>query len=181
MTPRELTSLAETCSHRYLKHWSERHESMSRPPALPNVNSIASLLDRLVIEHLKRMDCIRVCNESGAATQGLVIQGVQALLIEALVGGFAEEGYHCLKEERTVVAENLLANLESLVISNLTAGVAERQKLTCLSNRESDHVMLCSLVALARLATERRAESKRGIDSAMELLTDGTNSTDSIT
>ena len=104
---------------------------MSRSPALPNVNSIASLLDRLVIEHLKRLDCIRSSNESGVATQNLVIGGLHSLLVAALTAAFDDGEYRCLKEERTVIAADLLASLESLVISNLTAGVAERQKLNC--------------------------------------------------
>jgi hypothetical protein len=137
---------------------------------LPNVDSISSLIDRLIVEHIKRFEPIRACNSPAIATQVAVTEQLRYRLAAAFRTSMENHNYNVLPEVRDMLLGKMVSSLESLVMSNALLGFVEREKIAEVLAIGPTTDLLVILVAVARLTNERRARDKQCIDEALSLM-----------
>ena len=143
-----------------------------------NVDTLSALLDRLIVEHIKRYSFARENKAEASAHQDDVILEIRSRLTELLADSFGNLEYEYLGEHRTFRYEDLIAKIEDLILDNIRTGEADREKLTELGTktRNSDLMRLYELKA--RFSNEKRAIDKNEIDWLFNLLVESTRRAD---
>jgi len=142
------------------------------PMRIPNVDTLSALLDRLIVEHIKRFFFAKDGLRDKVHHQDEVLDSIRRRISELLQECICTGQYEFLAEYRTFPGDALVEELEDLIFHNIQIGEADRAKLVELrsSDPRSDTLVLSEL--LARTALEARARSKIKIDEIFKALLD---------
>ena len=141
---------------------------MSSNARLPNIDSFSALLDRLIVEHIKRFEFARNGKDDAVATQDRIIVGIRDKLNNVLYEIVSISEYKVISEIRTFSIHELTSCVESLVTANALLGSTEREKLTEALSEKPNVDALTALTLVARIANERRAECRQQIDQTIK-------------
>jgi hypothetical protein len=140
------------------------------PTRISNIDTLSALFDRLIVEQIKRFHFEKDGLKDKVNHQDEVISSIRRRLSQLLSESIREHQYQYIGEHRTFSVEALIEELERLVLHSIRIGEADRAKFTELASRNPRLDMLVLNELLARIANERRAESKNQIDELFRTL-----------
>ena len=137
---------------------------------LSNVDTLASLLDRLVAEQVKRLHYLSHGQADDVAAQGKLIEHLTRRIAELLHACLVDHRYDFIEEKRTFAAHALPRKLRDMVAHSFLLGALESEKLRLLLQEPREDSSLFLLALTARVANEWRASSKRQLDDTLRQL-----------
>jgi hypothetical protein len=137
---------------------------------LSNVDTLASLLDRLVAEQIKRLHYHSRGQADDVAAQDELVEHLTGRITELLKACLADHRYDFIEEKRTFAAQALPQKLRDMVAHSFLLGATESEKLRVLLQEPREDSSLFLLALIARLANEWRASSKRQLDDTLRQL-----------
>lgn len=139
---------------------------------IANVDTLSALLDRLIVEHIKRFFFAKDGLREKVRLQDQSIAGIRERISDLFRDSMRTGRYEFLPEQRSFVTEALTMELEELILHNIETGEADRAKLAELEsgNPRFDRVVLQELQA--RKAVEARAANKNNIDQILQSMVD---------
>ena len=131
---------------------------------ITNVDTLSALIDRLIVEHIKRFFFLKEGRADSVRHQDRVINEIRQRTSELLAECLSRGNYEFLKEQRTFPAESFIEELEGLIRHNIECGEADRAKLAELRTGAPAAARIVENELRARKATEGRAKGKNDLD-----------------
>ena len=135
-----------------------------RTPKLANVDTLSALLDRLIVERIKRHYFSETESSQQVRHQDRVIAALRRRIAETFAVCLTQSAYDFLGELRTFPADAFIERLEALIENNLRVGEADREKLSQLQREIPDSGALLRNEVRGRKAIETRARIRGEID-----------------
>jgi hypothetical protein len=137
---------------------------------LSSVDTLASLLDRLVAEQVKRLHYLSHGQTDDVVAQSELVDHLTGRITELLRACLADHQYDFIEERRTFAVQALPQKLRDMVAHSFLLGAAETEKLRLLLQEPHEDSSLFLLALIARLANEWRASSRRQLDDTLRQL-----------
>ncbi len=126
---------------------------------ITNVNTLSSLLDRLIVERIKWYFFVKGDDMSLVVHQQEIIDLIKLEIEKILL----EPEYEYLSEKRTFVNE-ILVNLDELIKNNCHIGESDRKRLEETKKENPDVNVFIQQERRLRTANEGRSKNKNLID-----------------
>lgn len=126
---------------------------------ITNVNTLSALLDRLVVENIKKFFFQKEGKVEEVIHQEKVIELIETEIESCLI----ENEYNYLSEKRTFVNE-ILVNLDELIENNCHIGESDRKRLEETKKENPDVNVFIQQERRLRTANEGRSRNKNLID-----------------
>ena len=132
---------------------------------ITNVNTLSALLDRMIVENIKRFFFEKDNLIENVNHQELIISEIKKELEEL----FLTQDYRYLSEKRTF-AQELLVNLDELVKNNCHIGESDRMRLDETKKDNPNVNTFIQQEKRLRTANEGRSRNKNKIDETFKEL-----------
>tara|TARA_R110000822_G_scaffold128195_4_gene263895 strand:- start:3778 stop:4413 length:636 start_codon:yes stop_codon:yes gene_type:complete len=139
---------------------------------ITNVNTLSSLLDRLVTENIKLFFFKKSGDEAKISHQNIVILHILHDL-DLLFEEANMDGYSYLGENRTFT-ETFSKEIGELIMNDIRIGEADRARLEEVTKDDTDFYRLAFNEIRLRISNEGRAKNKNNIDEVFKKMTDNT-------
>jgi hypothetical protein len=131
---------------------------------ITNVDTLSSLIDRLITENIKLYFFKKEGDLDKSEYQKIVIGKLKERLNELFEECFSKNKYEYLEEKRTFDENSIVEKLEELIINDINIGEADRSRLKEVQSTDPNLEKLVTNEKRLRRANEGRAKNKNEID-----------------
>lgn len=137
---------------------------------ISNVDTLSSLLDRLITENIKLFFFEKRGNIQSVIHQQTIIKGIRQRISELFVEA-NDRGYEYTQEHRTF-SNKFLDDVQNLVLNDIRIGEADRARLESVESDPPDFYRLAFNEIRLRIANEGRAKNKNEVDDSFKNIMD---------
>lgn len=121
---------------------------------ITNIDTLSALVDRLIVENIKRFFFNKDKKLDKVEQQDLIISSIKSKLTELFEEVYMNKEYNYMSENRTFIASSIVEDIEDLITDDLHIGESDRARLRIVMKEEKR----------LRKSNESRASKKNSID-----------------
>jgi len=135
-----------------------------------NIDTISALIDRLIVEEIKKYFFEKENREEELNQQVLIIAEIKSKLSETILECVSDGNYEYLSEKRTFKENSIVESIDDLIIHNLNIGDGDRSRLSEVLKESPNFGKILVNEKLTRKSNEGRSRTKNQIDLDFQLL-----------
>ena len=140
---------------------------------ITNIDTLSSLLDRLISENIKLYFFKKDGLEDNISHQKAVIDEIKKRISKLMTDVYKSKKYDYISEKRTYKPDDIVETLEELINNDITTGEGDRANLVEATSENPSLKHFTKNHKLIRKANENRAVSKNKLDKQFKDVVEG--------